>query len=137
MGPMSNPMLPPRPGSSGPQMPNMMLYQSAGGDSRPPSNDLYRSYEQFAGIVDRRMYASPMQRVNAAQKFVQSFGGFGPHGQAKGIGVGSIMSGILLWPECTREDRRSVMALCGWGTSYLLSDRHRFRERHWNSCGPS
>jgi len=93
MGPMSNPMLPPRPGSSGPQMPNMMLYQSAG-DSGPASNDLYRSYEQFAGGLDPRMYASgggsagPMQRATVAQQFVQSFGGFGPHGQAKGVGVG-------------------------------------------------
>jgi len=89
MGPMSNPsLLPPRPGSSGAQMPNMMLYQSAGGDSGPPSNDLYRSYEQFAGGVDPRMYESPMQHANVADQFVHSFGGFGPHGQAKGVGVG-------------------------------------------------
>jgi hypothetical protein len=32
--------------------------------------------------------AGPMQRATVAQQFVQSFGGVGPHGQAKGVGVG-------------------------------------------------
>ena len=70
-------------------------YASASG------GDLYRSYEQFAGktAVDPRMYVSPSQqpssgsagpqtRVNVAQQFVHSFGGFGPHGQPNGVGVG-------------------------------------------------
>ena len=71
---------------------------SSGGTSANSCNDLYRSYEQFAGApapVDPRMYVSPSgassqmpPRPSAAQQFVQSFGGFGPHGQPKGVGVG-------------------------------------------------
>ena len=89
--------------SSGGFAPNANLYRSAG------DNDLYRSYEKFAGgAVDPRMYASPggtaldprlyaspggasgqlPPRPSAAQQFVKNFGAFGPHGQPKGVGVG-------------------------------------------------
>jgi hypothetical protein len=78
-------------GSAGPQRPPFA--PNSGPPLAPQSGDLYRSYEQFAGGADHRMYASAgsggaMQRPNTAQQFVQSFGGFGPHGQAKGVGVG-------------------------------------------------